>query len=682
MEPKRVRAQLNRILGSATFVDAARASSFLRFVVEQALTGHADEIKESVIAIEVLGRNSSFDSKSDPIVRVEAGRLRDRLVEYYDREGMDDDVLICVPKGGYVPAFSERPVSPSPPRVDVLRLSLLPPRNAVFDSVVIAPDGRRLAFTAYWNGTMMLWVRELDSLDAKPLAGTEGAALPFWSPDSRAIAFFTPFKLKTIQAIGGPCRDVADVILGRGGAWNREGIILFCPRPIGPLHQISAGGGTPQRVTSLSTARGEVFHGFPQFLPDGRRFLYFSASSRPGESSIQVGSLDSDVSKPLVTAETSAVYAPVFGGRPGCLLFISHQSLCAQPLDPQTMELKGEPEIVAPTTRYRRWGQASVSVARDGLLLYCNGANDNHQFTWVDRHGALVSAVGPRNGFAASPHYSFNLSPDERRVAIHRHDDPDTALAAIWMIDLFRNGTLWRFTEPGAEEAEFCPVWSSNSEELVFSQGDDRGMRLLQRRINGGGEECIADTKGPKFPTDWSGDGRFIGYNSQEPDYRYQHAWVASPSATFHPYALLEHLCHEGSARFSPLLMGDAPRWVAYISDETGRHELYIRSFPDVGNRWQISNEGGFMPQWRRDGRELFYIAPDGTLMAVAVNPEASEFGNPQKLFDTGLRLHSYSIWMNQYGVAKDGQRFLLNTSAERSPVAITAVIPRSMTGR
>ena len=677
MQPARVRAQLDQILRSTAFNDAGRASSFLRFIVERALEGRTNEIKESVIAVEVLGRKSSFDSKIDPVVRVEAARLRDRLRDYYDGEGEADEVLISVPKGGYVPAFTERQRPAMLQRVNILRFSLLPPANAIFESFVVSPDARKMAFTAYLNGSTMLWVRDIDSLDAKPLSGTETAAFPFWSPDSRSIGFFTPFRLKIVSAAGGPCRDIADVVLGRGGTWNREGTIVFCPRPIGALYQISEAGGTPESVTSLDTGRAEVSHGFPQFLPDGRRFLYFAASYRPGESSIRVGSLDSTVSKPIVAAETSALYAPVFGGRSGCLLFVSHNALLLQRLDEQTFELRGEPEIIAPEVRYRRWGQASVSVSSDGLLLYLSGRIDNYQFIWIDRQGIPVSIPASRNSFGSSPHYSFNLSPDERRVAIHRHDDPDTALATIWIMDLFRGGTLWRFTDPGDREPEFCPVWSSNGVDLVFSRGDDRGMRLLRRTLNGGSGTCIVDTRGPKFPTDWSGDRSFIAYNSQEPDYRYQHTWVASPFSEDEPYAFLRHSYGEGSARFAPPLNGDGSRWIAYTSDETGRYEIYIRSFPDAGQKWQISNDGGFLPQWSREGRELFYIAPDGTLMTVAVSPETAEFGSPQKLFATGLRLHSYNMWMNQYGVAKDGQRFLLNRPVQELAAAITAVISR-----
>jgi Tol biopolymer transport system component len=203
-------------------------------------------------------------------------------------------------------------------------------------------------------------------------------------------------------------------------------------------------------------------------------------------------------------------------------------------------------------------------------------------------------------------------------------------------------------------------------------------MRVLRQPISGGTATCVLDTEGPKFPTDWSSDGRFIAYNSQAPDYRHQHTWIVSADAdsqVSRPF--LHHPHSEGSARFSPEDPEETPRWIAYTSDETGRHEIYIRDFPSGTHKWQISNEGGLLPQWRRDGRELFYLTPDGTMMAVAVNQgSVLELGAPQKLFVTGLHLHSYSIWMNQYAVAGDGQRFLLNRPG-RSPEAITAVIPR-----
>jgi Tol biopolymer transport system component len=241
-------------------------------------------------------------------------------------------------------------------------------------------------------------------------------------------------------------------------------------------------------------------------------------------------------------------------------------------------------------------------------------------------------------------------------------------------MDLYRDGMWWRFTAGDGQDADFCPVWDANAAELLFSRGDDRSMRILRRSLSGGTPIVIVDSKGPKFPTDWSDDGAYIAYNSQEPDYRCQHVWIASMDGESHPFLPLTY--HAGSARFAP--GPDVPRWLAYTSNETGRYEIYIRSFPDGAHMFQISNRGGVMPQWRRDGRELFYIDPDGMLTAVGMDLDATEFATPQPLFATGLRLTSYSMWMNQYAVANDGQSFLLNRPIEAAGVTtITALVPR-----
>ena len=677
MNAERVRAQLDRILASAPFADAERARGFLRFVVERALEGRNGEIKEFVIAVEALGRNTSFDPKSDPIVRVEAGRLRDRLSSYYEDEGEGDSVLISLPKGGYVPEFSERRSSAAPKRTAVLRLSILPPENASFESFAVSPDGRKLAFTVFLNGKLMLWVRALDSLEAKPLAGTDFASSPFWSPDSRSIGFFTPSKLKTVEIAGGPARDVADVVVGRGGAWSPEGVIVFCPRPIGILHQVAAAGGTPQPVTSLDLARAEAAHAFPQFLPGGRHFLYLAASSRPGESSIRVGSLDATTSKVLLNADTNAAYAPVLRGHPASLLFVHDGALLAQSFDTRRMELSGEPTVVVPEVRYQRWYQARFSVSGNGVLLYQGGSAANHQLAWFDRQGQLLAAVGPRNDYL-----SFRLSPDERHVVVNRLDDPDTVFPTIWVMDLLRDGAVFRFTDTGVAEPEFTLVWSPDSREILFSRGDDRRMRLLRQALNGGTAKIVIDTEGPKFPADWSSDGQAITYGSQWPDYRYMHIWIVALSASGQQHKarpFLQHSHGEFSAHFSPANEGEPPRWLTYISNETGRYEVYVRDFPAGSYKWQISSQGGLHPQWRNDGRELFYLTLDGTLMVVAVNPGPTfEFGVPQPLFETGLLfLPQYKIWMDQYAVSGDGQRFLLNRRvAETAAGAITAVIP------
>jgi Tol biopolymer transport system component len=677
MEAERVRAQLERILASAAFADTGRASRFLRFVVERALDRRVGEIKESVIAIEVLGRNSSFDSKTDPIVRVEAGRLRDRLNSYYEGEGQSDSTLISIPKGGYVPEFSERHPSPPVRSIGVLRLSILPPDNARFESFAISPDGRKLAFTAALNGEAMLWVRAMDSLQATPLAGTSNASYPFWSPDCRSIGFFTPNKLKCIEFTGGPARDLADVVVGLGAAWSPEGVIVFCPRPVGVLYQVAASGGTPKPLTSLDEARAEVTHGFPQFLPDGRHFVYLAASSREGESSIRVGSLDSTTSKVLFTSQVGAAYSPAMAGHAGSLLFVSHGALMAQPFDLGRLALSGERTVVVPEVRYRRWHHPGFSVSAKGLLVYQTGCAENQQFAWFDREGKLLKTVGPSNDYI-----SFNLSPDQKHVAFYRDDDPATVYPTIWVMDLSRDGAVFRFTDTGVGEAELTPIWSPDGSEILFSRGDDRAMRLLCRALSGGTPKCILDTQGPKFPSDWSSDRKLVTYCSQVPDYRFMHTWMVSLAGSGteeKPRPFLQHSYSETSAYFAPANGGTAPRWVAYASDETGRDEIYVTDFPAGSHKWQVSHRGGLIPHWRHDGQELFYLTPDGTLMAVVVNLGATiEFGPPQPLFRTDLRLMPrHKTWMNQYAVVRDGQRFLLNRPVpETAPDAITAVIP------
>ena len=703
-----MRVQLQRILGSSTFADAERGSRFLRFVVETALQGRTGEIKESVIGVEVLGRSPSFDPKTDPIVRVEAGRLRARLSSYYEGEGKGDAVLISLPKGRYVPEFTERQ-TPKPQSVwhevllvtagvlfgltvaagaflylrrapdsgKLVRLTILPPENGSFESFAVSPDGRRLAFTAALNGKLMLWVRSLDSLEAKPLAGTENASYPFWSPDSQSIGFFVlPRKLKTIPVAGGPAQDIADVVVGRGGSWSPTGMIVFCPRPIGPLYEVATTGGSPKPVTSLDETRGEVAHGYPQFLPDGRHFLYLAASFRPGQSSIRVGSLDSPASKVLLSADTSAEYAPVLREHPASLLLVDHGALMAQPFDLRNLQVGTERTVVVPQVHYRRWQKASFSVSTNGVLLYQADSAENQEFTWFDRRGRLLEAVGPHNNYAF-----FSLSPDGKRVAIQRYDDPDTVLPTIWMMDLSRQGAISRLTDTAVAQAEFGVVWSPDGSEIVFGRGDDRAMRLLRAPLTGGSAGLVLDTEGPKFPTDWSSDGRFVAYNSQWPDYQYQHAWISplSPSSQREqPRPLFQHSYEEGSVSFSPAIAGQAPRWVAYTSDETGRGEVYVREFPPGTRKWQVSTQGGLLPHWRRDGRELFYLAPEGTLMAVLVNPSGRfEFGIPQALFATGFRPTLLNVWQNQYAVSADGQRFLLDRRLAENPSgAITAVIP------
>ena len=704
MEPAKIRAQLSRILASSAFESAERSNAFLRFIVDRALEGRTNEIKESIVAVEVLGRKTSFDSKIDPIVRVEAKRLRDRLDSFYRGEGAADQILIALPKGGYVPQFSQR----EPPTVlrpsgkssallyagwalfalaalafswlyfhktaefeRTFRLSILPPKNSAFESFAISPDGRTVAFTAAWKGNTALWVRPLDSLEAEPLPGTEYASQPFWSPDNRSIGFFTTSKLKTIDIAGGPARDLADIVVGRGASWSREGIIVFAPKPDGILYRVAADGGSLQPVTALDESRAEISHALPRFLPDGRRFLYLAASARAGASAIRVGSLDGKTSKVLLLADGGAAYAPPSNTRPASLLFASGGELIAEPFDLSDLALTGKPTIIAPEVRYRRWRDPGFSHSDSGILLYQAGSPADRRFTWFDRQGKMFATIGPPNGFSA-----FTLSPDEQYLAAWTDNDPATATTTVWLMDLSRDGALSRFSELGRGEAEFLPVWSPDSRELLFSRGDEHRMRLLRRALNGGATQTILDSDGPKFPTDWSSDARFVAFNTQWPDYRDMHIWTMQLNTKSAPQASAQHPYAELGASFSPAARGEGPRWMAYTSAETGRDEVYVRDFSSPGRKWTASTAGGWMPHWSRDGHELFYLDLEGNLISVSVHAgHAPALGVPHSLFATDLRATPIQTLMNQYAVSRDGRHFLLNTrTIESSPATITAV--------
>jgi len=333
--------------------------------------------------------------------------------------------------------------------------------------------------------------------------------------------------------------------------------------------------------------------------------------------------------------------------------------------------------VISPEVRYQRWNHAKFSVSCNGVLLYQAGCGENHQLTWFDREGKSLLLAGPRNDY-----FSVSLSPNDRYVAVHRQDDPDTVLPTIWVMDLLRDNAVFRITEADVGQPEFNAVWSPDSNEILFSRGDDRRMRLFRQALSGGAAKCVLDTEGPKFPTDWSSDGQFIAYDSQVPDYRNLHIWIVALGGMeekVKPRPFLQHSCGEFNAEFSPADGGEPPRWVVYVSDETGRSEIYVRDFPGGGHKWQVSSQGGLQPHWRRDGRELYYFALDSMLMSVAVKPGPTfEFEPPQPLFTTGLRfLTRYTTWMNQYAVSHDGQRFLLNGYLPEAELgAITAVIP------
>ncbi|HEV8486662.1 MAG TPA: hypothetical protein VGV87_24160, partial [Blastocatellia bacterium] len=546
----------------------------------------------------------------------------------------------------------------------VHRLSILPPETTFLmagQAPLISSDGKVLAFVAMdASGKSLLYVRPLDSLVPQPLAGTDGAILPFWSPDSRSLGFFAGGKLKTIGISGGRPTTLANAPNGRGGAWNREGVIIFCPTPPAPLYRIPASGGEATPINTVDLAQGSFGpRWLPTFLPDGRHYLYLAAIRNLNvQRELRVGSLDSDDSKLLLSVYSNAVYAP-----PGYLIFRREATLMAQRFDADKLAVAGDPFPIAEDVGFDATSfQGFFSVSDNGVLVYHSGAAGKTQFTWVDRTGKELGIVGE-----AADQGDLQLSPESARLAFRRVESRTGAIN-IWLMDLAR-GTASPFTFE--QTIDFAPIWSPDGNRIVFASLRDGPPNLLQKVSNSAGnEEPLLKNFIPKIPFDWSRDGRFIIYGVIDPKTSWD-LWVLPLDGDRTPIPFLQTDADERQAQFSP-----NGKWVAYASIESGRTEVYVRPFPAAAGKWQVSTGGGEQPRWRRDGRELFYLSADHKLIAVEVNTEGPTFEHhtPNALFVT--RVGGIDTPGDYYAVTADGQRFLLNNLVEEAGhTPITVVV-------
>jgi serine/threonine protein kinase/Tol biopolymer transport system component len=538
----------------------------------------------------------------------------------------------------------------------VLKLSIVPPEKTLMHPghFAISPDGRRLAFVAVApDGRSLLWVRSLDSLEAKALPGTENAAGPFWSPDSRFVGFFAEQKLKKIEAAGGPPLAICDASNGRGGTWNREGVIVFAPTPTTALHRVSADGGESTPITTLDDARQENSHRHPHFLPDGRHFLYYVRSYRPENRTVCVGSLDSKETRRLAGPNSPAVFVP-----PGFLIFVREEgALVARRFDPKRMELSGDPILIADRVRpFDSTAPNSFSVADDGTLVIGTGGTAARKLVWLDRAGQEIGSTEHRGVII-----DLRLSPDQTSLALD-HVDPDVGGRQIW-IQEFARGVTARFAFGAVQDVS--PVWSPDGRRIAF--GSDRGgaARINQIYVKAssgaGSEELLFRSADAKFLTDWSRDGRFLLFEVVTPPAATRtDLWTLPLDGAGGPRPYLATAFNESLGRFSP-----DGRWVAYTSDETGKNEVYVQSFPVSTGKWKVSSDGGSQPVWRGDGRELFFLSRTRQIHSVSVTPGGATFaaGPPRALFPTppffaagtGSRFH--------YDVTPDGGRFLVARS-------------------
>jgi len=534
--------------------------------------------------------------------------------------------------------------------------------------LALSPDGRQLAFFAATaaDNTERLWIRSLDSLQARPLLGSEVENAPspfFWSPDSRFIAFGAGGKLKKIAVAGGPAQTLCDVTsLVLGGSWNEEGVIIF-GTSAGGLMRVSAEGGTATPLTTLDTSRNELHHSLPFFLPDGRHFVYMRLSASAENTGAYIGSLDAKPEeqnrKPLLVTGYGTAYAPSAVRGLGHLLFIRDRALLAQPFDPVRRELSGEPIVIA--DRLGNFLEAGLfSVSANGVLIYSDTSGQSFQLSWFDRQGKVQSVPTKQPGVPID----LAVSPDAQRVALAIIGPTDISL---WLHD-FSRGTSTRFTF--SPNGNLSAVWSPDENNIIFSSSRSGGLELYKKPANGGkDEELILKSSESKYPTSWSRDGRFLLYTALDPKTKAD-LWVLPLQGDQKPFPFLRTEFNEGGGQFSP-----DGRWIAYASDESGRSEIYVRPFaPDSSGganregKWQISTDGGTEPHWRRDGKELYYLSADRReVMAVEVAAgPAFQAEVPQALFQTppsgeiigGLR---------QWDAAPDGSRFLFLTAAEQT---------------
>jgi Tol biopolymer transport system component len=497
----------------------------------------------------------------------------------------------------------------------------------------------------------------LDNLQASFIPGTASAQFPFWSPDGRFIGFFADGKLKKVDLAGAPPQTLSDAALGRGGTWNRDDVIVFAPSPNGPLVRVSAAGGVPVPVTQLDASRQETAHRHPFFLPDGNHFLYVAVSTKLENSGIYVGSLDSKDRKFLLINGIKAQFAS------GHLLFMRENTLMAQRFDPERLELQGDPFRVAEQVGFNPGNSgAGFSASDNGVLALrtnAQGVSANGFIRWFDRTGKGLASEEMQG------YVNPVISPDLSHLAVAK---PEGTVADIWILDLMRK-TSTRFTfDPNNDNA---PLWSPDGQRIVFQSNRSGTFDLYQKNSSGvDQEQLLLKSDHAKTPVDWSADGRFLLYRDDDPKTRGD-LWVLPLTGDKKPIPVVQSPFNDYQGRFS----ADG-KFVAYVSNDSGMDQVYVQGFPNAVSRWQISTNGGNHPRWRRDGKELFFLAGtagNANVMAVDVttsNDGALKVGVPHKLFQaapTGLGADR-----NTWDTTPDGQRFLVNSVSTQEETAVT----------
>ena len=640
-------------------VPGREVPSSLRAVVERCLEKSPEErfqsARDLAFDLETLSGTSGEAAAAGEGGRVAArSRIRERLA-------WGVAAAIAVAAIGALLALDHMR---RPPEAELVRFSVTGPEGVMLvpdsTAVAISPDGRRLVYTIMdATGTVRLWVRRLDSLAAQPLTGTEGATLPFWSPDSRYVAFFAYGKLRKVPVAGGSPGVICDAPDGRGGSWSKDGVIVFAPLSMGPLLKVAAEGGEPVELARPDRARGDTGLRFPCFLPDGRHFLYVSLPRKQSGFDVYLGALDSKERGRIGSALSAPIYA-----EPGYLLFALGDHLVAQRFDRSSWQPVGKvmPLGDAPVQPMFDAGTA-LSASTNGVLAHGVSSPPMTELVWLDRAGRQTGRIPLPPGSYSNP----SLSPGGRWATVTKFNS--SIRNDLWLVDLQRLMTT-RLTFDGLVAQGWgmaVPVvWSPDSTRVAYCTDRSGVYDVYQILASGAGrpEPLLQSDAIYKLPTAWSPDGKYVIFTQLGEGGVYD-LWLLPLHGDRTPVPYLRTPFNEDFAAFSP-----DGRWLAYDSDETGKPEIYVRSFPDQGEKYRVSTSGGMIVQWSRDGKELLFFSlsqyyyGSGPIYAVDVETTPTfRAGTPRVLFIPRPDLSGLVA-------AADLSRFLATVPAEGAPPA------------
>ena len=550
-------------------------------------------------------------------------------------------------------------MSRTPPKLEPIRFQISGPEEVSrAGSPRVSPDGRYIAYDAIDStGKASLWVRPLGALTAHPIAGADPTRRPFWSPDSRQLAFFAGAKLKKVGLEGGAAQTICESRSGADGTWSPKGIILFDGGSRDSILRVAASGGPPEPASFIDRSRGEVGHAWPQFLPDGEHFLFLALTAKAESTWIKAGKLGSKESKPLVVGAFSRLEFAA----PGYVLFVRDRALLAQAFDPRGLRFRGEPFPIADDVQAADFAQGSAefSTSSNGVLaLRGESSTGGARLVWKDRAGRELGTLGEPNDFN-----SLELSPDGERAAVTIGDN--SANMDIWVIERGR-GVASRLTFHS--EMDAWPIWSPDGSRIAFTSNRSGQFNVYVTRADGSGEEeRLGPSNEDVGPDDWSPDGRDILVSVNAQGTRWD-LWTVPLNPADKATPFLNTSAHEMVGRYSP-----DGAWIAYHSNESGQREVYVRTRSGSGGKYQVSVQGGSDARWSHDGKELFYLSLRGDLMVVDVTTTPSfRTGIPRRLFQAEP---PRGMEGPQYDVTPDGQRFLVWAPARGTALPPTTVI-------